>query len=145
MKRSRKGLRRRYGRSHGDESFFNGYVGAALWSSNDESDESGGVPLDSNYDSSDLAPETRATMRADCAKFQAINRKLLVDAYNRGFSKSSAGHDFWLTRNGHGAGFWDRNLLDEGGLGDKLTAATKSFGGFNLYVGDDGKIYGSRG
>jgi len=141
----RRALRRRYGRSSSDESFFNGYVGAALWSSNDESDESGGVPLDSNYDASDIAPETRAKMLSDCTKFQAINRKLLVDAYGRGFSKSSAGHDFWLTRNGHGAGFWDRNELDAGGLGDKLTAATKKFGGFDLYVGDDGKIHGGGG
>ena len=48
------------------------------------------------------------------------------------------GHDFWLTRNGHGAGFWDRGL---GELGQKLTEATKTFGTSDLYIGDDGKIY----
>ena len=141
----RMALRRRYGRSGSGESFLDGYITAALWSSNDNSDESGGVPLDSNYDASDIAPETLAEMRSDCTKFQAINRKLLVDAHGRGYSKARAGHDFWLTRNGHGAGFWDRDELDAGGLGDKLTAATKKFGGYDLYVGDDGKIYGSRG
>jgi hypothetical protein len=36
-----------------------------------------------------------------------------------------AGHDFWLTRNGHGAGFWDRGM---GMLGDELTAACKPYG-----------------
>ena len=35
------------------------------------------------------------------------------------------GHDFCLTRNGHGAGFWDRGL---GHLGEYLTEASKSFG-----------------
>lgn len=36
-----------------------------------------------------------------------------------------AGHDFWLTREGHGAGFWDRGL---GRAGDVLTKAAKAFG-----------------
>jgi hypothetical protein len=48
------------------------------------------------------------------------------------------GHDLWLTRNGHGAGFWDRGLGD---VGDKLTAIAKRMGSKSLYVGDDGKIY----
>lgn len=52
-----------------------------------------------------------------------------------------AGHDFWLTREEHGAGFWDRNL---GELGDRLTEASKEYGGLiHLYLGDDGLIYTS--
>lgn len=35
------------------------------------------------------------------------------------------GHDFWLTRNHHGAGFWDRGL---GELGDRLTKAAHAYG-----------------
>lgn len=46
--------------------------------------------------------------------------------------------DFWLTRNGHGVGFWDR---DVGAVGDRLTKACKKFGETYLYVGDDGKIH----
>ena len=38
---------------------------------------------------------------------------------------AAMGHDLWLTRNGHGAGFWDRKELEEGDLGDKLTAIAK--------------------
>jgi hypothetical protein len=34
----------------------------------------------------------------------------------------SFGHDFYLTREGHGAGFWDRGL---GELGDYLTKIAK--------------------
>ena len=48
------------------------------------------------------------------------------------------GHDLWLTRNGHGAGFWDRGL---GEVGDKLTEIAKSMGSKDLYKGDDGKIH----
>lgn len=33
--------------------------------------------------------------------------------------------DFWLTRNGHGAGFWDRGA---GSVGKRLTDAAKSYG-----------------
>lgn len=146
MKHRGRALRKRYGRSgSGGESFLDGYITAALWSSNDESDERGGEPLDSNYGPSDLAPETRQKMRDDAARFQKANKKLLREAYARGYSKGRAGHDFWLTRNGHGTGFWDRDELEAGSLGDKLADATKKFGGFDLYVGDDGKIYGSGG
>jgi hypothetical protein len=48
------------------------------------------------------------------------------------------GHDFWLTRNGHGAGFWDGELGD---IGDRLTEASKAFGEVCLTVCDDGEIY----
>ena len=50
-----------------------------------------------------------------------------------------AAHDFWLTRNGHGAGFWDGDWPDE--IGKQLTALSKEFGEQWLYVGDDGLIY----
>ena len=139
MKRSKRGLRRRYGRSHDSgESFFDAYVTAALWSSNDESDESGGVPLDDNYGPSDIVADTRAEMRSDCARFQKANKTLLREAYARGYSKAQAGHDFWLTRNGHGAGFWDREL---GEVGERLTDAAHAMGACEIYFGDDGKIY----
>jgi len=48
------------------------------------------------------------------------------------------GHDLWLTRNHHGAGFWDRGL---GKLGDDLTLLAHSLGESELYVGDDDKLH----
>ena len=56
------------------------------------------------------------------------------------YAESINGHDFWLTRNRHGAGFWDRGLEF---VGINLTDAAHAWGEFNLYVGDDGLIYGS--
>lgn len=88
-------------------------------------------PLEDNYSITDLSPETLTAMVADCARFQAEN-----DISER--SDELAGHDFWLTRNGHGAGFWDG---DWEGSGDTLTAASKEYGSFDLYVGDDGRLY----
>ena len=141
---NRRGLRRRYGRAgrHGGESFFDAYVTAALWLSNDELDDSGGAPLDQNYSASDLSASTRAEMRGDCARFQKKAKPLLRKAYATGYDKAQAGQDFWLSRNGHGAGFFTRNL---GEVGDELQDVADEFGGFRLYVGDDGKIHGSRG
>lgn len=53
------------------------------------------------------------------------------------------GHDFWLTRNGHGCGFWDRNDCLPADAGQRLTAASEKCGEYYLYVGDDGIVYGS--
>ena len=113
--------------------FVDSYIETALWSSNDESNESGGEPLDKNYGPSDLAPETRRTMFLDAASFYKAN---LMDFDDPG----QAGHDFWLTRNEHGAGFWDGDYPEP--QASRLTAASEDYGGFNLYVGDDSQIYG---
>lgn len=120
------------------EAMIRGYLDCALWSSTDESDESGGEPMDNNYTTSDIDDQTKRQMRADVSKFFIKNRAL-IDA--GGQTDEQVGHDFWLSRNGHGAGFFDRDLGD---VGDRLQAAAKKFGGFNLYV-DNGTIYGSRG
>lgn len=130
------------------DSFTEGYIEAAFWASTDDQ----GEPLDRKYTSADLAPETIARMTADCEKFQTEDSELLEDWPQR---SDYAGHDFWLTRNGHGAGFWDRYMesesfpkfhtYDKGKLkvlGEKLAEASHKFGDFDLYVGDDGRIYG---
>jgi hypothetical protein len=126
------------------DAFTTGYITCALWSSTDEATEQDAEPLDRNYSETDLAPETLERIKADCAKFQADNAELLAQYRDRikrvtdEPAEAYAGHDFWLTRNGHGAGFWDRNL-DE--LGDILSEKAKAFGGCDLYVGDDKRLY----
>ncbi len=109
------------------------YIAAALWSSTDEADESGGEPLDANYGAEDLEPDALAKMTADCTAF------LTANAADIGSEFSDAGNDFWLTRNGHGCGFWDGDWPKE--AGKRLTDAAHWFGEVNLYVGDDGKLY----
>lgn len=109
--------------------FLSAYIEAALWSSVDDA----GEPLDSTYFASDLSEQALAEMESDCADFQQANSELLES-----LSNEQAGHDFWLTRNGHGAGFWDRGL---GECGRKLTEACKPYGSQDIYIGDDGKIH----
>lgn len=115
------------------DTFTKAYIEAALWAELDEE----GQPLDENYDIEDIDPNTLKEMIADAKEFQAENSEDIGDRDTR------AGHDFWLTRNGHGAGFWDGDWPK--GPDDRLTESAKEFGEYNLYVGDDGMIYGSAG
>lgn len=74
---------------------------------------------------------------ADCKKFIRDNTDALIAT---GARAEQNGHDFWLTRNRHGVGFWDRGYPKE--LGDALTRASQKFGEQSPYVGDsNGKIY----
>lgn len=125
------------------DDFTRAYLECALWSSNDESDESGGTPLDRNYSIEDIAPESVAKAMAECEAFRDENSDDLDNASTLHVSREWSadqqnGHDFWLTRNGHGVGFWD---LGYGALGDRLTDAAHKCGERNPYVGDDGLIY----
>lgn len=117
------------------EAIFRGYVDCALWSSNNDDDEM--KPMDAAYGPDDLARPTLSTMRADVADFIAGARED-VEAFADEYGDERVGHDFWLTRNGHGAGFWDRGA---GELGDRLSAMARSYGESYLYVGDDGLVY----
>lgn len=105
------------------------YVATLLWSETDDGQE----PLDDTYDADDMAPEALTSIREDCAGFVDLAAVQL-----EGMDPGQAGHDFLLTRNGHGAGFWDRGL---GERGDVLTKWAHTFGETNAYVGDDGKVY----
>src|SRR6185437_16541087 len=119
------------------QTFFDAYVEAALWSSNDESTPEGGEPMDANYSPDDIAPETLKAMQSDCERFQAENAQLLQRYYtelprNEWTPESQAGHDFWLSRNGHGAGFFDRE--GDKAVNDALQEAAEAFGVVDLYV-----------
>ncbi len=122
------------------DEFTEAYIEAALWSSSDDADD----PLEDHYGVHDIASESMVKIKSDCQKFQQDNAELLAAAYEMyaprdGYTGPAlAGHDFWLTRQGHGVGFWDRGLGD---VGKKLTEACKKFGETYFYVGDDGQIF----
>lgn len=105
------------------DDFTKHYLVTALWSSNGDD----GEPLDAKWDITDFSVKSLIRAEQDCAVFQRLGRKALAQAYEKetGYDEEQAGHDFWLTRNGHGAGFWDRGL---GECGDKLTKLAKLFG-----------------
>ncbi len=112
------------------EATLSAYIECALWSSTGDDQE----PLDALYSRDDLHDSAVASMRADVADFLDS----LADVDVAEISDSQMGHDFWLTRNHHGAGFWDRGL---GSLGDDLTKRAHAYGSSDLYVGDNGSVY----
>ena len=112
-----------------EREFIAGYIEAALWSSTDEE----GEPLDEQYDVSDFDDESLEDMEKDARDFYEANYGILTEN-----DDDVNGHNFWLTRNGHGAGFWDGDYPE---YGDELTDNSKAYGEVYLYVGDDGRVY----
>lgn len=100
--------------------------------------------LDANYSEDDIDHDTLKQMAQDCAEFQRQHAADLAQ-YDLGGREWSAaqqgGHDFWLSRNGHGAGFFDRDSLPED-VRERLQQAAQQWGEFYLDVWDDGKIHG---
>jgi hypothetical protein len=129
------------------DDFTRAYIEALLWSTHDDRnfDDHGDTlhplkfpeMLDASFDWTDFDTESLQRIIDDCRKFQAENTlpEYRHPQYN---DAAMSGHDFLLTRNGHGAGFWDRGLGD---MGEKLTAAAKAYGEMDCGVGDDGKLY----
>lgn len=117
------------------DAFTAAYVYALYFTDTGEEDQ---PPTDAELSSFALD-----AIKEDCADFQQQHADLLAQAYARESygGPSQAGHDFWLTRNGHGVGFWDRDALDADDLGDKLTAACKLYSETYVTIGDDGLIY----
>lgn len=124
------------------QDFFAGYVECVMWADG---------PRDDNGDEIENArgPEGRELdkLAEEAGAFFARNFARLMEAREL-YGMARAGHDFWLTRNGHGAGYWDRaELCDDReenpeALRDALTEAAKEFSdGAYLYQGDDGATY----
>lgn len=122
----------------GLDAFTRHYIIAALWSSPISEDNDSG--MDSEYSIEDMTIACLKRIKADCELFQKENRRALaladyshLRARGHDFTDDEfAGHDFWLTRNGHGAGFWCRGLRLC--LGRILTNACKAYGEVNLYI-----------
>lgn len=83
----------------------------------------------------ELSREALARITADCETFWNDNCALIED------NPIQAGHDFWLTRNGHGAGFWDREEIWGKENAQSLTDAAHAAKECEVYTGDDGQIY----
>lgn len=110
------------------DEFTAAYIRCALWSSTNalsvEGDDNSLEALGYSYE--DIALPTLREMIADCRAFQRNHSADLA-----GWGDDQAGYDFWLTRNGHGAGFWDRG---RGEQGERLSKASKPYGTVDLYV-----------
>ena len=89
----------------------------------------------------ELSNETRLDLEADCRSFwHRYGCFVEVAECSAQFSNAEmAGHDVWMTRNGHGAGFWDGDW--DARYGAMFTKGSNCYGEFQIYLGDDGLIY----
>lgn len=114
------------------QEFLDAYLDAAIFCGTDDE----GNPLEHNFSSRDLSSDAINAADTDCKDFFHSCAELFDDIENCDYVQ--CGHDFFLTRNGHGAGFWDRGL---GNLGEQLSRESEIYGEADLYVGDDGFLY----
>ena len=108
------------------DAFIAAFFEALFWSE-------GEAFYDLSY--TDLEDDDAKELISDCLGFLSEASTLLAKT---SLTFESAGHDFLLTRNGHGAGFWDRGLGD---IGDKLTGMAHNYGTIGLDLGDNGQVY----
>lgn len=123
--------------------FARGYVEAAFFTSASD-------PDDELYEKGffDLSVDAMADIISDCERFRAENAEMIDTLIEDGglggdYGEEAAGHDFWLTRNGHGAGYWDRGFRGDAALAaERLTDAARMAGQRDIYLGDDGSVCG---
>ncbi len=107
------------------DKMVHGYLTCLLWSELDNE----GNPLDDEYSISYVHSDSVKATEESCIKFIELSGDLL-----KGLEPSQIGHDFCLTRNGHGVGFWDRGL---GQIGDDLSAICEVMKSVDIFEGDD--------
>ena len=97
------------------------YLSCAAWSDSPE-----------DATSSVFGSLSKALAYSDCAVFVAQAGDLLTDDW----ADEQIGHDFWLTRNDHGTGFWDRDLPNA----DALTMIATAFKTNYLFVSGNDEL-----
>lgn len=131
-------------RAYSDE-FADSFFEALLWSSTDNSRDDGGDPLDKNYGPKDIAEPVWNALVEECGRFEEdMDAQIASWPGARGRNPDrhgAAGHDFALTRNHHGAGFWDGDWPEPAAT--ELTNESHTYPQVDLYVGDDGQIWAS--
>lgn len=116
------------------DKLLRGYLTCALWSSTTMDD----VPLDRGHNLTDFTASAMEKSVLDCAAFFIQAEELIASVETNTIGRTDiwemAGYDFWLTRNGHGAGFWDGDWdklpygMTTVDLGPTLTRIAKAFG-----------------
>jgi hypothetical protein len=95
------------------------------------------------YDVAPLSTHLQHAANADAFRFSAAGLHLFAAPLMDGTtSLDRIGYDFALTRNGHGAGFWDSPTeYGSQANADALTRLCDTFPEVNVYMGDDGQLY----
>lgn len=116
------------------------YLDALLWAGHyyESEQDDNPTPLDNHYGMGDIPDDLVEDAMNDCADFvNNLEEDGLTERVAEHWDAAQLGHDFALTRNRHGAGFWDRG---HGDIGNVLTDRAHPYGTWDLY-GDPSGIY----
>jgi hypothetical protein len=124
------------------DDFLQAYLECAVFCSLNE--KNGGQPLDKTHSWKDVSNESYVQATRDCKAFLDKASSWIVDKNFKYVTKehttvAQAGHDFWMTRDGQGCGFWDGDWREPAAT--ILDNLAKSFNEIELYVGDDNKLH----
>jgi len=132
------------------------YLNTALWST-PNMDNKDNEPLDKDYNINDFSKEAKDKATKDCKRF-IDDLKIELTKYNKNKSDGDIvqlfdisnkqqtsnqvmedlGHNFWLTRNGHGAGFFDGDYDED--IEKILMKLSHNAKAIDLYINDDNKV-----
>ena len=115
------------------------YLATLLWSETDED----GMPLDQTVDLSDFPESLWDEAKKDLQGFAAYCLEVLGHDPFEVFDAKEVALNFCLSRNGHGAGFFDNSwLIGEQEFNQKLHGFAKTFGGHRLmaWVDESGAL-----
>lgn len=108
------------------QSILDAYVECALWADEPE-----------GYEGQVMSDFALSEAWEDCQQFMNTFYEELKETKNY----SQAGHDLWLTRNGHGAGFWDRSDdVWPKDMRDRMTEYARKLGECYVYISDDNEV-----
>lgn len=138
------------------DEFQKAYIEAALWTGVDDPDGPDNDPAVYDLPFERIEEETAREMMLHCDVFRLIvgepfQEEMLTRPRGKWPVESLAGHDFWLTRNGTGAGFWDgdwEGMNPKYGeeWGETLAWIAHMFGEYELSLDvSSGLIYGYAG
>jgi len=122
---------------------MDGYLECAIWTEEERLEEENTEGYEGEI--KDLIPEADLNINnfSDDSKIKAYEDIKLFLKYAGdsvdGIDEEQLGHDIWLSRNHHGAGFFDRGYDDD--IEKILMDSAHKIGSVDIYLGDDGLLY----
>ena len=101
------------------------------------------VPLSALYTTKDIATTSVSLAEEELYGFISEASEMYTDLYDH-FEPETIAILFYLTRNGHGSGFWD--CVPSGSdrkdtIANELTEMASAYGSSELFIGDDDKLH----
>ena len=113
------------------DGFVQGYLRCALWSTNDVH----GASLDARYSIADFDLASLDSAVKDCDQFRLDGAAHLTSPPFMLAHAAKIGHNFWLSRNGHGSGLCD--MFDHHQSSGALHGLASTYGAKCVYTSYD--------